>query len=50
MYSSDTGFFSNKCQLFLDNINFSRVWVNQVIFSKARLLNAVMLKLKDYKL
>ena len=42
--------FSNKCQLFLDNIIFSRVWVKQVTFSKARLLNAVTLKLKDYKL
>ena len=41
-YSSDTG-FSNKFQLFLDKINFSHVWVNQVTFSKVRLLNAGML-------
>ena len=45
-YSNDPG-FSNKFQLFLDETNFSHVWVNQVTFSKARLLNAVMLKLKD---
>ena len=45
-YSSDTG-FSNKLQLFLDKINFSHVLVNKVTFSKARLLNAVMLELKD---
>ena len=45
-YSNDPG-FSNKFQLFLDKTNFSHVWVNQVTFSKARLLNAVILKLKD---
>ena len=42
-YSSDTG-FSNTFQLFLDKVNFSHVWVNQITFSKTRLLNAVMLK------
>ena len=32
---------------FLDESNFSHNWVNQETFSKARLLNAGMFKIKD---
>ena len=40
--------FVKKIQLFLAKINVSHAWVNHGTFSKVRLLNAVMLKLKDY--
>ena len=44
--SRDTG-FSHKIKLFLDKINFSHVWTNQSTFSKAKLLHAVTVRLKD---
>ena len=44
--SRDTG-FSHKIKLFLETINFSHVWTNQSTFSKAKLLHAVTVRLKD---
>ena len=39
--------FSHKIKSFLGKINFSHVWANQSIFSKAKLLHAVTVRLKD---
>ena len=45
--SRDTG-FSHKIKLFREKINFSHVWTNQSTFSKAKLLHAVTVRLKDF--
>ena len=39
--------FSHKIKLFLGKINFSHVWANQNTFSKAKLLHAVTVRLKN---
>ena len=44
--SRDTG-FGHKIKLFLEKINFSHVRTNQSTFSKAKLLHAVTVRLKD---
>ena len=37
----------NTVKLFLEKINFSHVWTNQCISSKAKLLHEVTVRLKD---